>query len=143
MEIESLKHSSLGINDLVRLESSCSAEGYLHVLILNASGSLDVVVPSPANSSNRIVAGQRHTLIFRLSPPGGMDYIILVWTRKNVRPTADKWRRWLEDIQLRSKESPASPLQTSLRNIDLVLYQAEEPPRGDWVAKVLPIRHAG
>src|SRR5262249_18829692 len=91
-----LTRRRLRTGDLVRIESAASADGYQTVLLLGSSGRLDVVLPRPSAEGNFFAAGQRHRLLLRLTPPGGCDRVLVVWSREDVRRSDREWQEWLE-----------------------------------------------
>jgi tRNA A-37 threonylcarbamoyl transferase component Bud32 len=122
--------------DLLRLEATAEADGYLTILNLGSSGELKVLFPNPLARDNRIGAGQTQRLTVKLAPPPGTDRAALIWTRRPTTLTPADWRARLEAGQ------PASaPPRASIRGMDFVLQEALELPDDAWAAFVVTVTH--
>src|SRR5262249_43296386 len=127
--------------DLVRIESTASADGHQTVLLLSSSGDVEVVLPRPSAEANFFAAGQQHRLLLRLTPPQGRERVLVVWSREDVRRPAREWQRWLErrgeDLIPPAAPTPGPPV----RGLELVGSVPGKPPQGDWRALVISLAH--
>jgi serine/threonine protein kinase len=121
--------------DLVRLEATADADGYLTVLNLGSSGELKVLFPNPLAPDNRIRAGQAQRLTVKLTPPAGVDRAAVIWTARPSALTPAEWRRRIE-----AGQAAAVPAEESTRGMDFVLHEAEEAG-GGWAACVVAVSH--
>jgi hypothetical protein len=125
--------------DLVRLETTADADGYLTVLNLGSSGALTVLFPNPQAPDSRVRAGVMQRLTVRLTPPAGTDRAAVIWTRQPSALTPANWQQRLEG---------AAPTLTTLdsgvatRGMEYVLHEAQVHPAGDWTAQVIAVTHA-
>jgi serine/threonine protein kinase len=124
----------LHTGDLVRLEVSADAEGYLTVLNLGSSGEVHVLVPSARAPDNRIRAGRPHRLTVRLALPGGTDRLVALWTRHQWQFTPAQWREQIEGGM------PALAAADSRRDLEVVLHETATAP-GHWAAAVIELPH--
>jgi serine/threonine protein kinase len=122
--------------DLVRLEVTADADGYLTVLNLGSSGELRVLFPSPAAQDNRVRAGEAHRLTVKLTPPAGTDRAAIIWTSHPNTLTPAQWRD-----RIASGEVAVTPREEATRGMDFVLHEATEQPGGDWTAAVVAVAH--
>jgi serine/threonine protein kinase len=122
--------------DLVRLEVTANADGYLTVLNLGSSGELKVIFPNPLARDNHIRGGQAQRLTVKLTPPAGTDRAAVIWTRQMNTLTPAEWRSQIEAGQLIA----VSPRE-STRGMDFVLHEAGEQSASAWTASVVTISH--
>src|SRR5262249_47950494 len=73
-----------------------------------SSGGLEVVLPCPTEPDNRFGAGQRCSLILRLTPPAGTERLLIHWSAEEVRRTPLQWREWLERVGLSPGTAPGA-----------------------------------
>jgi tRNA A-37 threonylcarbamoyl transferase component Bud32 len=128
--------ASVRTGDLLRLEVTADADGYLTVLNLGSSGELEVVFPNPLARDNRIQAGRPHRLTVKLTPPPGTDRAAIIWTRHPSDLTPAGWRNRIETGQV-----AAVPPRESVRGMDFVLHEAAEQPGDNWTASVVTVSH--
>jgi serine/threonine protein kinase len=121
---------------LVRLEVTADADGYLTVLNLGSSGNLHVLFPNPLARDNRIHAGRPHRLTVKLTPPTGTDRAAVLWTRGPSALSPAEWRERIE-----AGLPAALPPEESARGMDLVLHEADGQPADAWTAAVVTITH--
>jgi serine/threonine protein kinase len=124
--------------DYVKIETVASEDGYRTVLILSASGELDLALPRPTESHHRFAASQRHTLLFRLTPPAGTERILVVWSRQVPKQGLTQWRRWLEQIE---PSLQPDPRPRNIRGLEIMGSESQALPEGNWRALVIPISH--
>jgi serine/threonine protein kinase len=122
--------------DLVRLEVTADADGYLTVLNLGSSGELRVVFPNPAARDNRVRAGQPHRLTVKLTPPAGTDRAAVIWTARPSTLAPAEWRERIEAGQMATL-----PAAESTRGMDFVLHEAGEHTGDSWAACVVAVSH--
>jgi hypothetical protein len=122
--------------DLVRLEVTADADGYLTVLNLGSSGELRVVFPSPVARDNRVRADEVHRLTVKLTPPAGTDRAAIIWTSRPNTLTPAQWRD-----RIATGEVAVAPREEATRGMDFVLHEAAEQPGGDWTAAVVAVAH--
>jgi serine/threonine protein kinase len=122
--------------DLVRLEVTADADGYLTVLNLGSSGEMKVVFPNPLARDNRLRAGQAQRLTVKLTPPAGTDRAAIIWTEQPGALTPAEWRERIEAGQVASL-----PPAESTRGMDFVLHEAGEQTRSGWAACVVAVSH--
>jgi serine/threonine protein kinase len=128
--------ASVRTGDLVRLDVTADANGYLTVLNLGSSGELKVLFPNPLARDNRIWAGRAHRLTLKLTPPDGTDRAAVIWTSQPNRMTMAEWRSRIEAGQM-----AAAPPEEATRGMDFVLHEASEQPADAWTASVVAITH--
>jgi hypothetical protein len=128
--------ASVHTGDLLRLEVTADADGYLTVLNLGSSGQLKVVFPNPMAPDNRVRAGQVHRLTVKLTPPAGTDRAAVIWSRRSSALTPAQWRDRIEAGQV-----PTIPPQESTRGMDFVLHEARAQGEDAWTASVVAIEH--
>jgi hypothetical protein len=138
---EDLTRRRLRTGDLVRIESVATSDGHQTVLLLGSSGALEVVLPRPSAEGNFFVAGQRHRLLLRLTPPAGRERVLVVWSRENVRRSACEWQRWLERWGEESVPKAPSAPREAVRGMEVLGSAPGQPPQGDWRALVIPLAH--
>jgi hypothetical protein len=126
----------LRCESVVRIEAAADADGYLTVLNLSSGGEVVVLFPNPRMTDNRIQAGRPQRLTVKLTPPGGTDHAVLVWTPGPCPIAADAWRKQIESGRL-----SLAPVQD--RVMALVDVEVPEPPRAEYVAAILGIEHGG
>jgi serine/threonine protein kinase len=122
--------------DLVRLEVTADADGYLTVLNLGSSGELKVVFPNPVARDNRLHAGQAQRVTVRLTPPAGTDRAAVIWTEQPGALAPAEWRERIEAGQVASL-----PPAESSRGMEFVLHEAGEQTGGGWAACVVAVSH--
>jgi hypothetical protein len=122
--------------DLVRIQATANADGYLTVLNLGSSGRLGVLFPNPLACDNRVLAGQPHRLTFKLSPPSGTDRAAVIWTRQRDILTPREWAG-----RIAGGDVAGSPPEISTRDLDLVLYEAGQQPAETWTTTMITISH--
>ncbi len=127
--------------DFVKVEVQASADGFLTVLVLESSGELGVGLPCPAEPENRFRAGQRCSLIFRLTPPAGTERILIHWSAKGVRRTPPQWREWVERGGLAPAEGDAGRAGGRVRGAELVRVQKGPAAEGQCRVLVIPVPH--
>jgi hypothetical protein len=125
--------------DYVKVEAVASADGYHVVLVLGSSGELDIALPRPTEPYHRFAAGQRHSLLFRLTPPAGTERILILWSRERPTRTLPQWRHWLERVESGAEEGrrPAP-----MRGLEVLGSEPHAPPEGNWRALVIPVTHS-
>jgi hypothetical protein len=128
--------ASVRTGDLVRLEVTADADGYLTVLNLGSSGQLKVVFPNPLARDNSVRAGQTQRLTLKLTPPAGTDRAAVIWTARPDTLTPAEWRDRLEAGQVASL-----PPAESTRGMDFVLHEATEQSKEAWAACVVAVAH--
>lgn len=131
----------LETGDFVKIEASANADGYHTVLLLGASGNLEVALPRATALNNRFAASQRHSLIIKLTPPEGTERILILWSRKDVKQTSRQWCQWVETVGLGTTEEDKSDIQRHIRDIEIVGSKAGSPPQGNWRALVIAVPH--
>jgi hypothetical protein len=122
--------------EVVRIEASTDADGYLTVLNLGSAGEVSVLFPNPRVPDNRVRAGRPQRVTVKLTPPAGTDYAVLVWTPGPCPLSAREWREQLESGRL-----AIAPV--SERGMEFVAADAPGPAGPDWVAAVVGIEHGG
>jgi serine/threonine protein kinase len=125
--------------DYVKIEAAASADGYHTVLTLGTSGELELALPRASKPHHHFAAGQRHTLLFRLTPPVGTERILIIWSRDKPRQDLIRWRRWLEQVE--PGEEDTHP-ERSLRGLEIMGSEPHALPEGNWRALVIPIFHS-
>jgi serine/threonine protein kinase len=121
--------------DLLRLEATATAPGYLSVLNLSSSGELHVLFPNPKSPDHRVQEGRPHLLTMKLTPPAGTDCAVVVWTREPIAPGPAEWRRRLESGDF------AVPAGEPSRGMELVLHEEQEPAADAWTAVIVALEH--
>src|SRR5439155_19729012 len=91
----------LRCDEVVRIEATADADGYLTVLNLSSGGEVGVLFPNPRVPDNRVRAGVARRLTVKLTPPAGTDHAVLVWTPGPCPLSAREWRERIEGGQLR------------------------------------------
>jgi hypothetical protein len=122
--------------DLLRLEVTADADGYLTILNLASSGTLQVLFPSPLARESHVRAGVTQRLTVKLTPPAGTDRAAVIWSRRPGTLTPAEWRERIEAGQ----STEVSPSR-STRGMDFVLHEAEVRPADEWTARVVAITH--
>jgi hypothetical protein len=133
---EPAPQAALHTGDLLRLEVTADADGYLTVLNLGSSGNLNVLLPNPLAHDNRLRAGVAQRLTVKLTPPAGVDRAAVIWTRQPSGLSPQEWRD-----QLEKGVSVAESTRVATRGMDFVLHEAEAQPAGEWTAQVVAIAH--
>ena len=123
-------------DEVVSIEASATANGYLTVLNLSTSGELSVLLPNPRAPESRLNAGRPRRLTVRLTPPAGTDHAVLVWT---PRPCLLTPRQWREQIEAGGLLPPAGVD----RGMDFVAVDDPESGETEWVVAVVGIKHGG
>jgi hypothetical protein len=127
--------------DFVKVEAQASADGYLTILVLEASGELGVGLPCPTEPQNHFRAGQSCHLVFRLTPPAGTERVLVHWAAKDVRRTPQAWRRWLERAGLGPEEAELGDPLVPVRGAEVVRVKKGPTPQGDCRVLVIPVPH--
>jgi hypothetical protein len=130
----------LRTGDLVRMEISAAAHGYLTVLNVSSLGGVGLLLPNARDKNDRIRVGCPHRLTIKLTMPGGTEHAVALWTRRPCPLTSLEWREQLET----GFPAPAKLLRSPLRRVrgmSLVLHETEPPPTHAWTAVVLELQH--
>jgi serine/threonine protein kinase len=132
---------SAATGDFVKVEAQATADGYFTVLVLASSGELEVGLPCPTQPDNRFRAGQRCSLIFRLTPPAGTERVLVLWSAAKVERDALRWRRWVERAGLGPEDGDAGNAAPPIRGVEICAVQKGPAPEGDCRMLVIPVAH--
>jgi hypothetical protein len=123
-------------DEVVRIETTPDADGYLTVLNLSSGGEVDVLFPNPRAPDNRVRAGRPQRLTVKLTPPAGTDHAVLVWSPGPCPLSARKWRERIESGRLGL---------TPARDRGMAFVGADTPEAGgpEWASAVVGIEHGG
>jgi hypothetical protein len=127
--------------DFVKIEAQATADGYFTVLVLASSGELMVGLPCPTQLDNRFRAGQRCSLVFRLTPPAGTERVLIYWSATRVDRDASQWRRWVERAGLGAEYEEAEVAAPPVRGIEMCGVHKGPAPVGDCRMLVIPMAH--
>jgi tRNA A-37 threonylcarbamoyl transferase component Bud32 len=126
--------SPVRCEDVVRIETTADADGYLTVLNLSSGGEVGVLFPNPRVPDNRIRAGRAQRLTVKLTPPAGTDHAVLVWTPAPCPLSAREWRAQIESGRL-----TVTPHRE--RGMEFVDLDVADHPTAEFVAEVVGIEH--
>ena len=126
--------------DFVKVEAQANADGYLTVLVLESSGDVQVGLPHPTEPENRFRAGQRCSLIFRLTPPDGVERVLVHWSAQGERRTPSQWRQWL-DAGLAPGEAEMDHPGLAVRGAEVLRMNKGPAPEGNSRVLVIPVPH--
>jgi serine/threonine protein kinase len=127
--------------DFVKIEAQATADGYFTVLVLASSGELVVGLPCPTQPDNRFRAGQRCSLIFRLTPPAGTERVLILWSAAKVERDASRWRRWVERAGISAEDGEAGAGAPAVRGVEMCGVHKGPAPEGDCRMLVIPVAH--
>ncbi|HKB36881.1 MAG TPA: protein kinase [Gemmataceae bacterium] len=127
--------------DFVKVEARADADGFLTVLVLESSGELEVGLPCPTEPENRFGAGQRCSLIFRLTPPAGTERLLIHWSAEEVRRTPMQWREWLERVGLSPGRTEPGNAEGRVRGAEVVRVSIGPAAEGQRRLLVIPVPH--
>jgi hypothetical protein len=127
--------------DLVKVEAQANTDGYLTILDLESSGELDVGLPCPTEPHTYFQAGQRCSMVFRLTPPVGTERIVIYWSAKPIQRTALQWRQWIERTGLVPEEASSGYGPGILRGVELM--RVKKGPASEGLSRILviPVTH--
>jgi hypothetical protein len=117
----------VGPGEVLRLEVTADADGFLTVLNFSDAGALDVLVPGPLSQDDALRGGQTQRLTVQMTPPGP-DQLALIWT---PRPNRLSPRQWCERIA-------AGRLGEPERGVEFLLHESDVTPDA-WTAVVLTV----
>jgi len=124
--------------DFVKVEAQATAEGYLTVLVLDASGEVQIGLPDPTEPENLFKAGQNCRLIFRLTPPAGIERILIHWSAKKVQRKPRQWRQWVERAGLAPEDIKTV---RPVRGVEFIHSEKGPMPEGNCRVLVIPVPH--
>jgi hypothetical protein len=130
----------LRTGDLVALEISADAHGYLTVLNVSSSGEVGLLLPNGRDRNNRIRVGCPHRLTIQLTVPSGTERAVALWTRRPCPLTPSEWREQLETGFPALAQLLRSPLGR-VRGMSPVLHETAPPPTDAWTVAVLELEH--
>ena len=110
--------------EVLRLEVTADAAGFLTVLNFGDASEPEVLVPGPLSQDNALHVGQTHRLTMRMTPPGP-DQLAIIWT---PRPNRFSPRQWCERIA-------AGRLAEPERGVEFLLHESAVLPDA-WTAVV-------
>jgi hypothetical protein len=126
--------AALRCDEIVRVEATADADGYLTVLNLSSGGEVGVLFPNPRVPDNRVRAGRPQRLTVKLTPPAGTDHAVLVWTPGPCPLSPREWQERIESGKLRLARQAD-------RGMEFVDLDTPQPPGPDFVAAVVGIEH--
>ena len=129
----------VSVGDQVQVNADASADGHFAFLYLHSDGRLTVELPSPHHPNSFCRAGHRAAMELTIEPPGGLDRMVVVWTRKPIAWAPRRWRRCLEANGLEGLGTDL-PEEEPLRGGRVVAVAVNTPPAGDRKARVLSFR---
>ncbi len=121
--------------DLIRIDASSDTDGYLTVLVFNANGESELLMPSEQIRDHHLPPGQNRRLTVQLRPPGGIDHTALVWTRQPLLLNAAEWSRRILSGQV-AQTRPALLTRGSAWSAQELASVGD-----DWTALVLRVNH--
>jgi serine/threonine protein kinase len=120
--------------EIVRIEATADADGYLTVLNLSSSGEVGVLFPNPRVPDNRIWCGRPQRVTVKLTPPAGTDHVVLVWAPGPCPFSARQWREQIESGRFAISSQRE-------RGMEFVGADTPGTPAAELVAEVVGIEH--
>jgi serine/threonine protein kinase len=114
--------------DLLRIEATADADGYLTVLHFGAAGELAVLLPNPLAADNALKKDQPQRLTVQMTPPGP-DRAAVIWTRMPNRLSAEAWRDRIAAGRITDAE----------RGMEFLLHESAIESPEDWTAVVVTV----
>jgi tRNA A-37 threonylcarbamoyl transferase component Bud32 len=118
--------------ELLRIEATADADGYLTILNFGASGELDVLLPNPQVPDNALAKDKPQRLTVQMTPPGP-DHAAVIWTRSPNRLTAAEWRDRIAGGRIAAAE----------RGMEFLLHESAVERPEDWTAVVVTVAQQG